>query len=384
MINTTTATKTTTTSNKNNNATKTIMVQRKVKLSWSAFAMAVLLGLAFLSMPIHATTDSDDNDDSSSDMARGPTWEIVETEVSLGIDPRDNLQAETTIDIYNYAPVYPSASGQMEAKDYQSPLAVMMCGGNVPKSAYRTFARGLARRGLVVAVVEHNVTFGPFATPGNFASPLDISNTILHMESHSNDFNLDMSQVVLLGHSFGTAMVLNAINNLCPFPFCVDATSPFPAGIHVPLHTGVVLAGGYGSSLADPQTDTFVTYNNNHIPFAIINGDGDVSYFLDSEGENRFVGSFVRMAAPKAAAGIKNLDHFSISEVVTNTNRGDVLSTLPRRKQIRIVTRAMFRWIKVGLKAISKNKPIKKFCQKLENNALKRGYELDQCLEEYL
>jgi len=89
------------------------------------------------------------------------------------------------------------------------------------------------------------------------------------------------------------------------------------------------------------------------------------------------------MAPPKVVAGIDNLDHFSISEVNTNTNRPDIMSTLDRAEQIRIVTRSLNLWIRAGLKAIETGEPMKDFCFKLRVDGMSKDYDVVKCLEEY-
>lgn len=140
--------------------------------------------------------------------------ECAPAKVSLGIDPRDNLAAETTVDIY-------------ECGDKVTPsLVVFVCGGGVPKSAYSTFAAGLsAKNGYAVAVIEHLVQFGPFSPPLNFGTPVDIENTIAYAETN---LDVDMSSIILMGHSFGGGMVMSALSNECIFPLCKDPALPFP------------------------------------------------------------------------------------------------------------------------------------------------------------
>jgi len=225
-------------------------------------------------------------------------------EASLGVDPRDNSGAEVTIDIYRCT--------KNNGFSRNNPLVVFACGGSVPKSAYNTFASGLAEEGYVVVTIEHPVSFGPGGPPFNFANAVDVQNAISYVENQN--FSVDTSKIVLMGHSFGSGTVLNAINEVCDFPFCNDPNVPFPQSVTVPRHPGIVLAAAYGASLND-RSGGFSSLTNLDIPYGIINGAGDINFFTEIAGENLTQGSFDRLEPTKVIGTIDNLDHFSISKV---------------------------------------------------------------------
>jgi hypothetical protein len=294
----------------------------------------------------------------------------ISEEVNVGTDPRDNAQADVKIDLY-----------QCSKKNKNLPLVVFACGGGVPKEAYATFAEGLSSQGYVVAVIDHPVQFGPFAPPLNFGNAVDVENMIAYAEDQLSQglLNVDMSTIVLMGHSFGSGVVLSALNEECVFPLYQDPNVQFPSGVAVPCHPGIVLASAYGASLND-QGGFSALQNIDDIPYGIINGAGDINFFSDLAGENLTQGSFDRLLPTKIIAAIENLDHFSISEVITNGNRGDVLLTLPREQQIDTVVDAMSYFLKKHLK---KN-PTNNFCNQIDERASEQGYAMIDCLEEYL
>jgi hypothetical protein len=290
-------------------------------------------------------------------------------EISLGVDPRDGARAEVKIDLY-----------QCSNRNTAQPLVILACGGGVPKDAYGSFAEGLSAKGYIVSVIEHLIKLGPTSPPRNFGNAVDIQNTIAYVEGQqaAGLLNVDLTQIVLMGHSFGFSTVLNALNEFCPFPFCKNPSVPFPpSGVTVPLHPGVVLATAYGASLADQSAGFSTLKNVGDIPVGIINGAGDINFFTTRAGENLTQGTFDRLNPTKIIAAIENLDHFSISEIVTNTNRGDILSTLPREKQIAVVIDAMSFFLKQSLK----NNPTTNFCNQIKERL---GYSMAACLEEYL
>jgi Platelet-activating factor acetylhydrolase, isoform II len=287
-------------------------------------------------------------------------------EISLGIDPRDNARSEVKIDVYTCS-----------SKRKALPLIVFACGGGVPKDAYGSFAEGLSANGYVVAVIEHLIKLSPAAPARNFGNAVDMSNVIAYAEAQvaAGLLKVDLTQIVLMGHSFGSGTVLNALNQVCPFPFCKDPNVPVPSAVTVPLHPGVILGSAWGASLND-QSGGFSTLKNvAGIPYGIVNGAGDTNYFTTLAGENLTQGSFDRLNPTKIIATIANLDHFSISEVVTSTTRGDILSTLPRVEQIAIVVDAMSFLVKKFVRDNYNDK----FCKKLG----RQGFTLAACLEEY-
>lgn len=121
--------------------------------------------------------------------------------------------------------------------------------------------------------------------------------------------------------------------------------------------------------------------NIDNIPFGLVNGAGDINYLNSVEGENLTTGTFARLNPTKIIATIENLDHFSISEIVTNPTRGDTLSTLSREEQIDIVVDSM----SFITKQMTKSNPTTNFCNQITDRAAEEeGYAIENCLEEYL
>jgi hypothetical protein len=275
--------------------------------------------------------------------------------------------------------VYQCGKGNI-AKQKAQPLVVFAPGGGVPKDAYGSFAEGLSADGYIVAVIEHLVKLNPSAPPQNFVNAVDLQNTIAYAETQlaAGLWNVDLTKIVLMGHSFGFGTIMNALNELCAFPFCQNPSTALPSGVTVPLHPGVVLGAAYGASLSD-RADGFTSLKNvGGIPIGIINGAGDISYILSYAGENLTQGSFDRLYPTKIIATINNLDHFSISEIVTSPHGSSVLSTLPRTVQIAHVVDAMSFFLKQSLK----NNPTKNFCNQIGDRTT--GYTMAACLEQYL
>ena len=66
----------------------------------------------------------------------------------------------------------------------------------------------------------------------------------------------------------GAGTILNAVNEICPFPFCTNPFVPFPQSVNVPLHPNVKLLAAYGASLND-RSGGFSELNNKGLPFGV-------------------------------------------------------------------------------------------------------------------
>jgi len=363
---------------------KVKMTTKPLPLPLPPLLLLPLLLLAVFSSSIAFTKVVQANPTTDAD-ADGCTVE-VET-VTLQDDPLSPGSSPAAVDFYKCA-------GSNSNNGNQA-FIVLACGLGVSKANYTTFAEGLVRqnRNYQVAVVEHLVpSFRPPFTPINTVNALDVSNTLSKAEEMDG---YDTSRIVLMGHSFGGGTALNAIEGECPFPFCIEIGPRGPTfqPVSVERHPNVVMGAAYGFSLNDRLgqcPDPFSRVRNvDGVPFKVINGAGDINFFNslqctnEDDGtlveENLTTGSFDRLNPTKVFATIGNLDHYSISEEITNTRRGDTLSSLPRGQQIATVVDSMSFLLKQSLK---KN-PTRNFCNQLAGRGDEMGYDLVDCLEEY-
>jgi hypothetical protein len=180
---------------------------------------------------------------------------------------------------------------------------------------------------------------------------------------------------MLMGHSFGGAAVLDAINEQCGPPFCLPGTT-------AELHSGVVLASNFGFSLFNdirPDLCFVDDLKNVEVPFAIINGAGDTNSFGIVCEISLTDATFDRLLPTKVMPIIQNIDHFSILDTIPYPRQGDILSTLPRDEQIGIVVNVMEFWLKKNLKG----EPTNNFCNQLSGRGEENGFIVSDCLEEY-
>jgi hypothetical protein len=298
------------------------------------------------------------------------------SETSLGDDPRHGFSSEVLADVYRC----------IDDSSVLPPL-IVFAPGSISKAKYSFVSTRLAQKGYVVMVLDHPVRFFPWNAPLNFVTPIDFSNAISYAEKQT-DFAVDLENIILLGHSYGSTRILLATNEQCNFPFCVRRVGhiPFPTirGIKVPLHPNVKVALGYGVSTATPGGSVFSRLSNaNGFPFFVLNGAGDaVTFRTTIRGEEEGQGTYDRLLPTKIMAILENFDHFSI---VDDREEGiaeeDILSTLPRREQIEIVADALTFYID---KALAQNID-NNFCVQLtqRGNEANPTYNIEDCQEEY-
>lgn len=119
------------------------------------------------------------------------------------------------------ADVYAPAAGDI---DGDLPVALLLQGANVDKSAYAGYARAVADYGFVVVVPNHTRTF--FGQTGLFAEQAQAAWTVTWMNAEDGRAGsplagkIDTDSLGLLGHSFGGAAGLAVTTGVCAPPFC--------------------------------------------------------------------------------------------------------------------------------------------------------------------
>jgi len=164
------------------------------------------------------------------------------------------------------ADVYYPNPPDLNSGDYSFPIALFLQGYNVDKSHYSQFAQQVARYGFVVIVPNHFATIRGGAQL--FARVQQIPQSLAHLqavrERDVTSFSqiIDPHKLVLLGHSHGGAVGLDAIRGACEVPFCVGEYA---------IPEALVGAVFFGTFLL--QDGDWV--DNSGIPLALIAGDRD-------------------------------------------------------------------------------------------------------------
>ncbi|MEH2080299.1 MAG: chlorophyllase [Nostoc sp.] len=263
----------------------------------------------------------------------------------------------------DFADVYfPVTEPQKNTETF--PIALFLQGALVDKSNYSKFASIVTSYGFIVVVPNHfNQNFVPPGFPQGFYSEEEEVNQVIdYIKSEKSNYNspiheiIDIDKLVLLGHSYGGIVGLNAIEGNCIYPYCIgEFTRPQE------------LVGGafYGSDFNQlgifEQTPPI---NNDGIPIALLAGtlDGLASF-------NGIKTTYEQLQTPpKYLLGIIGANHYSI----TNTNNPFPIpdSTIPSIDQ-NVGIETIARWSSLFLKATVLN----------DQNALNYVYNLEYPLD---
>lgn len=204
-----------------------------------------------------------------------------------------------------YYPVLPGSATASE----KLPIALLFQGALVDQSDYETFASTVARYGFAVVVPNHFRTLpGPTGpVPGLFPEQQQVNDVLSFMTTQNSTASsplagqLDISNLVLLGHSFGGAVGLASLQNECVPNLCTG-TYQKPAA----------LKGGafYGTSFFDPRFGgTVPPINNQGGAIALIAGSVDgVAKLADVEATYAQI-----QTPPKALVTVLGANHYSIT-----------------------------------------------------------------------
>lgn len=185
------------------------------------------------------------------------TAQVETYAIALGDDPADV-----------YIPATPEIGETMSAL----PIALMLPGALVDRAQYSRFASTVAQHGFAVVVPTHIRTVPEAGLTGELAETAQIPDALIHLSAENTRPDsplfgrLDPSKLALLGHSHGGFVGLQAIANVCLYPFC---TAPF-------TRPDAVVAGVfYGVNSQNPMTGEFSSTANAEIPVALIEGSLD-------------------------------------------------------------------------------------------------------------
>lgn len=188
------------------------------------------------------------------------------------------------------------------------PIALMLPGALVNRSHYSQFASAVARRGFAVVVPSHERSIPEFGVSGELAEVSQVTTTLAFLEQENANSSsalyqrLDLARMALLGHSHGGFVGLQAIANVCFYPFCV---APF-------TRPDAVVAGVfYGVNSQNPATGEFIPTANQNIPVALIQGSLD-SIATPEEA----IATYDQIQTPpKALITIEGSNHYGITNL---------------------------------------------------------------------
>lgn len=149
--------------------------------------------------------------------------------------------------------IYFPKTKKSNSKNNSFPVALLLQGANVDKASYSEYASIVARYGFVVVVPNRKRTITQFDITGLFAETSQVENILAQIEIEKSKPNspikgiVDTDKLALLGHSWGGAVGLSAIANLCRPGVCEGSfkrPNELVAGIF------------FGTSLRKQPTDT--------------------------------------------------------------------------------------------------------------------------------
>ncbi len=209
-----------------------------------------------------------------------------------------------------------------DSASYQFPVALFLQGGRVNKSYFSEFAKKLAKYGFIVVVPNHEADFiltdpdypGIEITfDGLFPENQQIPDVLDFMSAENDNatsplYGIVNSEIlVLTGHSFGSAVTLDAIQETCEFPLCRPEGSTFT----LPEEVKAVALSGINTIPFGNPFDTVNRPTDNPVPMAIINGDLDENAeYHDTKESYKLVQNL-----PKALVFVKGANHYGLCDV---------------------------------------------------------------------
>lgn len=188
------------------------------------------------------------------------------------------------------------------------PIALLLPGSRVAPSQYSEFAWFVASYGFIVVVPEHIRSLPSIGFTGFLPEASQINDVLAFMvEENSNPASpiagtVDLDKLALLGHSFGGAVGLSAIDNSCIAPLC-EGQFQRPKQLQAGIFFGTSIAIG---------TRQHLPTRNQGIPTALIVGSKDGLVFPElTQADYDLIQN-----PPKALITVEGANHYGIA----NTN----------------------------------------------------------------
>ncbi len=234
----------------------------------------------------------------------------------------------------------------LDSDEVSLPLALLLPGALVDKADYSDFASTVASYGFVVVVPNRVRTLTNPATgeefPGLFAEVQQVNEVLAYIESTQSDPDSPIAELVdperfgLLGHSWGGAVGLAAIQNVCPPLLCTESFERPEA-----LTAGIF----YGTTFRDQTQEDIVILpiENQGIPTGLIAGDRDGVIVGELEAVMATYENI--QEPPKALITVLGANHYGITN--EDSDRDPVRPMLDQA----VAIEAIARWSALFLRA---------------------------------
>jgi dienelactone hydrolase len=249
------------------------------------------------------------------------------------------------------------------------PIALFLQGGRCDKQYYSGFAEEVAKYGFIVAVPNHYHAFkmGPLNTDGLFSEATQMQEYIDYMKAQNGNGaspfyqKVDPTRLLMLGHSYGAACTIYAIQNDCIVPFCTEETS---ASFQRPVELkAAALCGINTKPRGKPFDYRIYPTDNQGVPLAFVNGslDNNATPEVTKESYDTI------MYPPRMLVYIIGANHYASLNVNNPPDPGPGLGKGPGEdpnvpvlsQQVSSETAA--RWCALFLRAYGLGDPLAKF-----------------------
>ncbi len=248
------------------------------------------------------------------------------------------------------------------------PMALLLQGGRCDKQYYSMFATVVAKYGFIVAVPNHYHAFklGPMDTDGLFPEGTQMYDYIDYMKAQNDNSSspfykkVDTAKLMMLGHSYGAACTIYALQNNCEYPFCTEAEA---ATFKRPDELKAAALCGINSKPHGKPFDyrIYPTYNDG-LPLAFVNG------ILDNNAKASVTKkSYAKIAdPPKMLVLINGANHYASLNINNPPAPGEGLGKGPGEDpNVPILTQEVSseiaaRWCALFLRAYGLDDPLAK------------------------
>ena len=269
---------------------------------------------------------------------------VVQTAAAISDNPLfEQVDSYTTTISTNndIADIYFPKQSNHQTESVSFPIALLLQGANVDKSNYSKFANIVASYGFVVVVPNHKRSALELNLTGLLSETSQIKAVQAQMKAeNSNPASpivgiVNTKKLALLGHSWGGAVGLSAIANICQ-PILCDGNYSRPDEL--------VAGAFFGANLRN-QNQKFIPINNSGIPIALLQGNID-SIALPHRAKKTYNNI---QTPPKILIEILGVNHYGITNT-NNPNGARSDSKTPTLKQD-VAVETVARWSGLFLRA---------------------------------
>jgi predicted dienelactone hydrolase len=251
---------------------------------------------------------------------------------------------EVTMNNGDPADIYYPNVKRPAAQTLRFPIALFLQGLNVDKAHYSRYAQQVARYGFIVVIPNHRTSVRGrdelFAQVGQVPDTLELARSLNTDRSSPLFDRIDPTKLVLLGHSHGGMMGLDAVRSACDVPFCIGEYS---------LPDELKAAVFFGTSLW--ENGEYLAIDNTSIPVALIAGDRDS---LISIEETRQTYTQI-VSPPRAFIALTGVNHYGLTDV--DNPPGSPSEVNPPQVDQTASIDAIARWSGLFLRAHTWNDP---------------------------